>query len=358
MIHPCLIAVLCGCCLAGAAEPPIAPAKPATAPAAIEARRSVAVLSCDVGETRLIDFARALPELVATTLGQNRDFQLLERTRFDQVLKEQGLGTSGLADPDQVARIGRLLGARILVMLRVYRVDDQLFVTARAVEVESGRMIPVTKTMSVRDAKPVALAVMVCADLTERIRREFAAGASPDEDAETTRLIAEIRQAIGDGPLPRITIAVPEENLHRPVPDPAVKTELAYLMRKLGFRVLENDSALLDQWVKDQFAGKAGPFPADIGDIDVVIYGGAVAETVGQAGNLVSSRARLELSAISVGSGELVAIQARTASAADLSGPIAAKSAMQKAGRALAKEFISELVKGWRNRADKAPKDR
>jgi hypothetical protein len=320
----------------------------ATAPATPVPPLSIAVMPCEMGEAGLIELAQALPELVATTLGRDPAFQLVERARLDKVLQEQALGASGLADPAQAARIGHLLGARAMIMLRTYRVGRQVFATARAVEVESGKLIPVTKADTGRDPSPTVLASMLCEDLVPRLKREYAAAPVADDDSETAQLIATLRKAIGEGPLPRVTVVVPEEHVRRPIPDPAVRTELSYLLRRLGFRVIENDSPLLDAWVRDQFAGKAAAFPADIGAIDVVIYGGAFAETIGNTANLVSARARLELSAIATGNGEMLTVIARTASAADLSEAVAAKSALQKSGREAAREFIPELAKAWR----------
>lgn len=326
------------CLAAGEAAAPVTPVPPL----------SIAVMPCEMGEAGLIELAQALPELVATTLGRDPAFQLVERARLDKVLQEQALGASGLADPAQAARIGHLLGARAMIMLRTYRVGRQVFATARAVEVESGRLIPVTKADTSREPSPTVLATMLCEDLVPRLKRDYAAVPAADDDGETAQLIASLRKTIGEGPLPRVTIVVPEEHVRRPIPDPAVRTELSYLMRRLGFRVIENDSPLLDAWVRDQFAGKAAAFPADIGAVDVVVYGGAFAETIGNTANLVSARARLELSAIATGNGEMLTVIARTASAADLSEAVAAKSALQKSGREAAREFLPELAKAWR----------
>ena len=76
--------------------------------------------------------------------------------------------------------------------------------------------------------------------------------------------------------LPIIVIAVEESHINLPAPDPAVRTELGYLLRKSGFRVIESDSPALAAWAKEYAAGRTAPFPADLGAVEVVIAGSGV----------------------------------------------------------------------------------
>jgi hypothetical protein len=343
-----LILLAAGSLMAADAPAP-APAKPAPPAAPVPAQVEplvCAALPCEAGSVEVEALARALPDLLATALGRDPRFSLVERQRLDRVLGEQALGASGLADPATAAQIGRLVGAQALLLSRVYRVETQTFATVRLVHVESGRVRVVTKSTSERKPSAQLLAGMVAEEL-KAIPGTDLVSAAPDEDAELKAILAELSKAIGDQARPTVCVVVPEEHLRRTVPDPAVKTELTYLLRKLRFRVLENDSPLLDQWVKDQFAGKAANFPAELGAVQVVIYGGAFAETVGNAANLVSVRARIELNAISVANGEILAVAAKHEAGADLTEQVAGKAALTKAARAAARAFLPDLVSAW-----------
>ena len=326
-------------------KPAAGPAQPA-APAAPQAPIVVAVLPCEMGSFDLADLARALPTLISTDLSLDKSLTLVERERLDQVLQEQSLGTSGLIDGDAAARIGKLLGARLLILPRTFAVEKQLFVSAKVVNVETGRVVSATKSSQLRNANPTLLAGLI-AEEVQRLIGGGVAQVGPSDDEHYRQLIADLAKLLGERKRPSVTVVVPEEQLHRIIPDPAVKTELCYLLRKLHFRVIENDSPLLDQWVHDYFAGHASKFPAEVGDVDLVIYGGAFAETVGAHGNLISARARLELSAILVKSAEIIAVGRATGSAADISENVAGKSALVNATLNAAKDFMSDLITDW-----------
>ena len=342
--HPLLCCLLTATAAAAEPIPPAPPAPPAKVAAVAPAERiPLAVLPCEAGAPELADIARAVPELLGAGLSRSKSLSLVERERLNKVLAEQSLGASGLGDPDTAARIGALIGARLLVLPRAYTVGDQLFLSAKVINTDTGQVHTVLKSGAKRQPNLSLLCNLLVEDI-ERVSGGSLQAPAANEDQRLAALVAEISEAIAGKPRPVVTVVVPEEHLHRTVPDPAVKTQLTYLLRKLRFKVVENDSPLLDQWVKDKFADRPAHFPAEVGNVDIVIYGGAIAETVAQTGNLVTARARVELIAIRVGGGETMSTIAKTASAADLSEHLAGKIALEKATLAGAKEFIVDLV--------------
>ncbi|MGC9316478.1 MAG: CsgG/HfaB family protein [Armatimonadota bacterium] len=68
-----------------------------------------------------------IADMVANELAfeadRRRTFRLVERQRLFEVLEEQDLGREGRIDPRTAARIGRILGADLLVMGAVTRLD-------------------------------------------------------------------------------------------------------------------------------------------------------------------------------------------------------------------------------------------
>ncbi|MEA3402029.1 MAG: CsgG/HfaB family protein [Armatimonadota bacterium] len=109
-----------------------------------------------------------IADMVANELAfeadRRRTFRLVERERLFEVLDEQDLGREGRIDPRTAARIGRILGADLLVMGAVTRLDveeDWIGLPWRmgfeaerweAVAVFDGRLVDSETAESVADA--------------------------------------------------------------------------------------------------------------------------------------------------------------------------------------------------------------
>lgn len=86
-----------------------------------------------------VDFA--VGELIADQLLRRNFFKITERTQLEDVLKEQKLGLSGAVDSRTAAGIGKLLGAKLLVLGNVIRLGDSYQITAKLVDTETAEMI-------------------------------------------------------------------------------------------------------------------------------------------------------------------------------------------------------------------------
>jgi hypothetical protein len=318
---------------------------------AAEAKPAVrlAVLACRAISVETDELSRTVPALLTGALSKREGLELVEREDLDKALKEQALGATGLVDAEQAAKLGKLLGTRIVVTASAFVADRELFLAAHVINVETGRVKAATRSTPLGRPAVASLCEALADDIARILKSDLVNEAKSDNDTFKA-LIEKLKANIGNGARPTLTLVLPEEHMRRPVPDPAAATELAYVLRKLRFTVIENDNADLELWVKNHFAGKATKFPAAIGDVDVVIYGGGISEDAGRAGALFSARARVELTAMNVKTGEVVAVNRATAAAADVAQNIAAKAALQKATLAVADEFIAELVAGWRKR--------
>lgn len=90
------------------------------------------------------------PDNAATMMGQefadklgmalqaSGRFQMVERTRFEAVLKELGLSLNDLFDPVKAARLGKQLQAKGVVMGTITQQNDRYAINARVVDVETG----------------------------------------------------------------------------------------------------------------------------------------------------------------------------------------------------------------------------
>jgi TolB-like protein len=125
-------------------HPPAATAGPAEgAPAPPDQRPTVAVLYFDYGgpSEELAVLRKGLAQMLVTDLGAVEGARLVERDRLQEVLSELELGAAKKLDPATAAKVGRLLGARWLVMGGYFDLSGALRVDARVVEVETGRIV-------------------------------------------------------------------------------------------------------------------------------------------------------------------------------------------------------------------------
>ncbi|WP_158247314.1 CsgG/HfaB family protein [Geothermobacter hydrogeniphilus] len=69
------------------------------------------------------------------------NWSVLERAEVDRVLAEIKLSMTDIVDPDHRVQAGKFLGARYLVFGNVQEVGGKVRLTARLVEVETGRVV-------------------------------------------------------------------------------------------------------------------------------------------------------------------------------------------------------------------------
>jgi len=86
-----------------------------------------------------VDFA--VGELLASQLLAKGFYKLTERAQLEDVLREQKLGLSGAVDSAAAASVGKLLGARLLVLGNVIRMGKSYQITAKLIESETSEMI-------------------------------------------------------------------------------------------------------------------------------------------------------------------------------------------------------------------------
>lgn len=128
---------------------PVSPAGAQEAPAGAQdkpgpaAAPAVAVLYFDYdGSSEEMGFLRkGLAQMLVTDLAAVPQVKVVERARLQDVLDELELGRSRKIDAHTASRIGKLLGARYLVMGGYFDIGGTLRVDARVVEVETGTVV-------------------------------------------------------------------------------------------------------------------------------------------------------------------------------------------------------------------------
>ena len=82
----------------------------------LKLKKRLAVLDFEVkakGAPR--DAGSGLSEMLITALVESERFTVVERTRLDEILREQRLGITGAVNPKTAAQIGKLIGAQLLI---------------------------------------------------------------------------------------------------------------------------------------------------------------------------------------------------------------------------------------------------
>ncbi len=85
-------------------------------------------------------------EAVVTELAGAAGVKLIERGQVDVEIKELDFQQSKYVDPATRAAIGKIGGAEIVILGNVGSVGDQVRLTARFVDVESGEVLATAKT--------------------------------------------------------------------------------------------------------------------------------------------------------------------------------------------------------------------
>ena len=89
-----------------------------------------------------LDFLkRSLSEAVLSALIEVPGLKVVERLQLKDILAEQKLGTSDLADADTRQRLGRILGAQRMVFGSFMAVGDQIRVNLRVVDSATSQVV-------------------------------------------------------------------------------------------------------------------------------------------------------------------------------------------------------------------------
>ena len=136
-------ASLAAVAIAAAVAAPVAAAAPGQ-------RATVAILYFDYqgSSESLWVLQKGLAQMLISDLAGLDGWQIVERDRLEALLAEYDLGRQGKLDPATAARVGKLLGARYMVLGGYFDVMEALRVDARLVEVETGRVLGSTGATS------------------------------------------------------------------------------------------------------------------------------------------------------------------------------------------------------------------
>ena len=150
-------------------------------PRAGKPRLSVLYFTDTRGSADLAWLSKGLADLLAGDLGASGAFTLVEREELERVLREQEMVLSGLVDPAGAPKVGRLLGADLLLYGSFLAAGEELRIDARVVRAETGEI-----AASARAEGPAARVLDLERELSARLAAALGIPAEPGPSVRTS----------------------------------------------------------------------------------------------------------------------------------------------------------------------------
>lgn len=286
------------------------------------------------------ELGQQLGDILTARMSIYDQFQLVERQKLQELLKEQQLNLTGMVDTNQAIKVGKMLGARIMVFGRAFPVDKDLYIVAKIVGTETSQVKGVLAKGKMEGNLSDIIDQLV-GKLVEGLEK-WAPQLLPKSEKLQNK-VEILKKQLAGKKLPSIAIMVPEAHVNRQVADPAAETEMKNLFKKVGFTVIEVDGKTTSKWARDFQKDPTKPMLPEFAEVDIVVTGEGFSEFAARMGGLVSCIARLEVQATDKDSREIIASERTTRRAVDLSEAIAGKTALQAAGHELAIKVIEKI---------------
>lgn len=304
---------------------PATPAEPLT----------VAVLDFEAKMPGNDKLGSQISDTLTALLAGESNLRLVERPKLRTLLEEQELALTGMVSADDAVKVGKLVGARIIVTGRLFPLGSKLYLTSKVIGTETSLVEGVlVKDDASQDLDE--LLTKLAAKLGQTLKESGPKLVAPDQ--KQLDPVPVLIKSLKDRPKPTLAVRITEEhhsrndNTRAPI-DPAVQTEVVRLLTEAGFAVVDIEQGeAFDQWVKQRNPAK---LPAVLATVDLVIAGEAMSEYSTRVGNLISCAARAEIVLIDRRSSKVRLSDRTTQRAVDLSENIAAKAGLQQAGREL-----------------------
>lgn len=311
--------ILRALCAFGLACTGLVPSMRAQAPEAA-APLPMAVFDFQTTDRALEKKGTEVAVLLGTYLSIQPELFLVERQEIDKVLGEQEAGLSGAISAETAAKVGSLVGAKVLVTGRVFESGGKVFIAAKIMGTETGRVYGELATA--KDVSSMDTAVEGLAGKIGKLVQKQATTFVAKVETQVER-VERLKKLVAGKTLPPVYVSVVEQHLARPVIDPAVQTEMMLILKEVGFPVL----------TVEETAGRS--------DV-VTISGEAFSELAGRRGNLVSCRSRVEI--VVKQKAVLMHTDRQTDVAIDLAEHIAGKKALENAALKLLDRLVPKLA--------------
>jgi len=139
---------------------------------ATSGKTRVAVIDFEQKATQELQGKQAgeiVAEWLITSLVRTGRFDVVERAQLQKILKEQQLGMTGMISQETAARVGELLGVKVIITGSVIQIGNTVEVNARLINVEDGSIL---KAEKIRGAGLESIERMMDS-LAESLKRDF-----------------------------------------------------------------------------------------------------------------------------------------------------------------------------------------
>jgi TolB-like protein len=311
-----------------------------------DTRLTVAVLGFYARDRANPELGGQVSELLTAVLSDNEQLRLVDRTSLQNALAEAELSLAGLVADAEAVKVGKLVGARLIITGRAFSLGNKLYITAKIVGTETS----LTKSVKVTGGTKDDIGELAI-ELAEQINEKMIS--SGQELAGVDLAIHDPVPALVDKlkkvkQKPTLAVVILEEHMAGPRPlaepvDPAVETEVKKMLLEAGFTIKDVNENELAEWARDYGdEGKVG-WPRDLDGVDLVVTGEAFSAFAARIRSLVSCTARAEINVISREEGKIVHVDRATMRAIDLAEHISGKTALQKAGHAIGVGLLTHL---------------
>ncbi|WP_406697639.1 serine/threonine-protein kinase [Singulisphaera sp. Ch08] len=261
-------------------------------------------------------------DILFAHLVANPRLVLVDRADLAKTLQELELNASGMVKPSEATRLGQLTGAKILITGSVVQVDKTIYLIAKVIGTETGRVLGASiQGVASDDLGP----------LVEKVAEKVAALVLQQGGELVPRVVPQrdrihaLKRTLLPGKRPLVQVSISERHVGQATIDPAAETEFTLFCKATGFPVVD-------------------PGEGAKGKADLLVTGEGFSEFAGRHGNLVSVKARVEIKAVERKTGRVVAIDRQTSRVVDLSEQVAGKSALQEAAAAIAERMLPKLM--------------
>ena len=258
------------------------------------------------------NMGKSVAELLNLALQESGAVEFVERAVLDKALDELHLSAVGLTDQPSQVKLGRLIGAKILLTGSLFKSGDKNFVVVKIIGTETSRVLGA----SISGTKDFTLLVPELAPKVAAILEKQSSKLLPKPKSVVSA--AEVLKSAVNGKQRKIAITV-KEDIHSSSPGSAAETELKKLLLALNFRIVEKPE-----------------------DADFVVHCKAAASNAGMYHKFTSASARVELAIYASGK-RLLASGSVKETRAGASYDIAAKDAVAQAALHLAIELFGVL---------------
>jgi TolB-like protein len=93
------------------------------------------------GEPSMDKLKKGLADMLITDLSNVNMLDIVERDKLEAILKEQKLSNSKDFDPNTAAKVGKLLGAQVILTGGYFEMMGSLRIDARFIDVETGKIL-------------------------------------------------------------------------------------------------------------------------------------------------------------------------------------------------------------------------